>query len=379
MVVALAASLVIAGCGGGSSAPSGDVSAGQAGQRPELASRSAGGFDPGRIFRDTIDGVVSIRTIYGEGPGSPIGPGGAGGSGFVLSDDGEVITNAHVVSQESASGWKPGGQIFVEFASGDVLPAKILGRDLFSDVALLRVDPAAVKLEPLELADSDRVTVGEPVAVIGSPFGEDQTLTTGVVSQVNRSVQSLTDFEIQDAIQTDAPINPGNSGGPMLDAGGKVIGISQQMKTGSGASDGVGFGVPANAIRRSAAQLRESGRPSYAYIGVSTEPLYPQLADKLGLETDRGALVARVLPDGPAAEAGVRGGNRELVFQGARYTVGGDVIVRVGETDVEDPQDLGRIIARAQPGDTVPVEVVRDGRSVTLEVRLTERPLTVRP
>lgn len=377
--MALAVTVAIAGCGGGSPEPAGGGAGDHVRQRSGVAARSAVAFDPGRIFRNTIDGVVSIRTVYGRESGNPLSPGGAGGSGFVLSDDGEVITNAHVVSQESASGWKPGGQVFVEFTSGDVLPAKVLGRDLFSDVALLRVDPAAVELHPLELANSDRVTVGEPVAVIGSPFGEDQTLTTGVVSQVRRSVRSLTDFEIQDAIQTDAPINPGNSGGPMLDASGRVIGISQQMKTGSGASDGIGFGVPSNAIRRSAGQLREDGRASYAYIGISSEPLYPQLAAKLDLAAPRGALVARVIPDSPAAAAGIRGGDRDLAFQGAVYTVGGDVIVRVAGTDVESPQDLGRIIGRAEPGDTVPVELVRDGRALTLDVRLAERPLTVNP
>lgn len=331
-------------------------------------------FDPGKIYADTIDGVVSVRTLYDQGEETALGPRGAGGSGFVLNDDGEVITNAHVISQETGNGWKPAGQVFVEFTSGDVLPAKVVGVDLFSDVGLLRVDPARIDLAPLNLADSDKVAVGEPVAVIGSPFGEDQTLTTGVVSQVKRSIRSLTEFEIQDAIQTDASINPGNSGGPMLDRDGRVMAISQQMKTGSGASNGVGFGVPSNTIRRSADQLREHGKPSYAYIGVSTQALYPQLAEKLGIKVDRGAIVGKVLPGGPAADAGLRGGNREMIFQGAGYAAGGDVIVKVDGAKVERPEDLGRIIARLDPGDTVPVEVVRDGSTRTIQVKLSERP-----
>lgn len=334
----------------------------------------SGQFDPGKIYADTIDGVVSVRTIYDRGEATALGGRGAGGSGFVLNDDGEVITNAHVISQETASGWKPAGQVFVEFTSGDVLPAKVVGVDLFSDVGLLRVDPAKIDLTPLKLADSDKVTVGEPVAVIGSPFGEDQTLTTGIVSQVKRSIRSLTEFEIQDAIQTDASINPGNSGGPMLDRDGRVMAISQQMKTGSGASNGVGFGVPSNTIGRSAEQLREHGKPSYAYIGVSTQGLYPQLAEKLGIEVDRGAIVGKILPGGPAADAGLRGGDREVIFQGGGYSAGGDVIIEVDGEKVERPEDLGRIIARLEPGDTVPVEVVRDGRTRTIEVKLAERP-----
>ncbi len=375
LAVAAVLALAVAGCGGGSDRPGENPDPEPPAAKP--SARPAADFDPGRIFRETIDGVVSIRTIFDQS--GPLGPRGSGGSGFVLSGDGEVITNAHVVSQETGSGWKPVDRVFVEFTSGDIVPARVLGVDLFSDVSLLRVDPAAVDLKPLELDDSDRVAVGEPVAVIGSPFGEDQTLTTGIVSQVGRSVGSLTDFEIQDAIQTDAPINPGNSGGPILDAAGRVIAISQQMKTGSGASDGVGFGVPSNAIRHSADQLREDGKVSYAYIGLSTEPLYPQLAAKLSLEAERGAMVARVLPDSPAAEAGMKGGSRQVVFQGARYSAGGDVIVKVAGEKVESPQDLGRILSRRQAGDTVAVEVVRDGRSLTLDVGLAERPEAISP
>ncbi|MCO5314676.1 MAG: trypsin-like peptidase domain-containing protein [Solirubrobacterales bacterium] len=374
----LAAGLVLAGCGGGSS-DSGTSDQAPAAAGNGVATRSAVAFDPGRIYRDSIDGVVSIRTVFDRGETGPLGPRAAGGSGFVLNDDGDLITNAHVVSEETGDGWEPVERVYVEFGSGDILPARVIGVDRFSDVALLRVDPAKVELAPLELGNSSRVTVGEPVAVIGSPFGEDQTLTTGVVSQVGRSVTSLTDFEIQDAIQTDASINPGNSGGPMLDSRGRVIAISQQMKTGSGASDGVGFGVPANTIRRSADQIRETGGVSYAYIGVSTEPLYPQLAEKLGLDVERGATVVQVLPGGPAARAGLKAGSRQIEFQGNRFTVGGDVIFKVDGIPANDPEELGRIIARKEPGDTVEVEVLRDGSKKTIKVELTERPERVAP
>lgn len=379
LAIALSA-MALAGCGSdsGEAPPEKAPDTGSRSEAREqtVLDRSGEAFNPSKVFKDTIEGVVSIRAIFGAGT-NPLESGAAGGSGFVLNKDGEIVTNAHVVSNGDGDDRKAAGRVFVEFTTGDVIPAKVLGLDPFSDVALLRVDPAAIDLSPLELGDSDQVVVGEPIAVIGSPFGEDQTLTTGIVSQTGRSVMSLTDFQIEGAIQTDASINPGNSGGPMLGSDSRVIGISQQMKSGSGSSDGIGFGVPVNTIKRSTDQLRENGKPSYAYIGVSTQPLYPQLAEKLGVDAERGAMIARVMEDGPAAKAGLRGGDDELEFQGARYDVGGDVIVKAGGEAVERAEDLGRIIGQMAPGDTVELEVVRGGQKRTVEVTLRERPTTL--
>lgn len=331
-------------------------------------------FNPAKIYSDTVDGVISVSSIFGSEAAGPFDPRAAGGSGFVLNDDGEIVTNAHVITNGEGEERSPADRVFVEFKDGNIVAAEILGFDPFSDVGLLKVDPDAVDLEPLELYDSDRVVVGQPVAVIGSPFGEDHSLSTGVVSQIGRSVRSLTDFQIEGAIQTDASINPGNSGGPMLDANGRVIGISQQIQTGSGASDGVGFGVPVNTIRSSVEQLRENGEAKYAYIGVSTQPLYPQLAEKLGIDADRGAIIAEVVKDGPAAAAGIRGGNEEIIFQGGRYTTGGDVVVAADGEPVERSEDLGRIIGGLSPGETVTLEIVRDGKSMEIGIKLQERP-----
>jgi len=331
-------------------------------------------FDPARIYEETVDGVISVSSIFGEG-GSPFEGGAAGGSGFVLNDDGEIVTNAHVISNGEGEDRKAAERVFVEFKDGNIVPAEIVGFDPFSDVGLLKVDPDVVDLQPLELADSDRVVPGQPVAVIGSPFGENHSLSTGVVSQTGRSVRSLTDFQIEDAIQTDASINPGNSGGPMLDAEGRVIGISQQIQTGSGASDGVGFGVPVNTITSSVDQLRETGEASYAYIGVSTQPLYPQLAERLGIDgAERGAIVAEVVPGGPAEDAGIQGGGEEIGFQGARITSGGDVVTEADGEPVERSEDLGRIIGAMRPGETVSLRIIRDGEEITIEVELAERP-----
>lgn len=331
-------------------------------------------FNPAKIYADTVDGVISVSSIFGSENAGPFDARAAGGSGFVLSDNGEVVTNAHVITNGEGENRTAADRVFVEFKDGNVVPAEILGFDPFSDVGLLKVDPDAVDLKPLELADSDEVVPGQPVAVIGSPFGEDHSLSTGVVSQTGRSVRSLTDFQIEGAIQTDASINPGNSGGPMLDADGRVIGISQQIQTGSGASNGVGFGVPVNAIKASVDQLRENGEASYAYIGVSTQPLYPQLAEKLGLDAERGAIVAEVVKGGPAEAAGIRGGNDEITFQGGRYTTGGDVVVAADGEPVNRSEDLGRIIGGLRPGDTVSLEIIRDGEPVTVDIELRERP-----
>lgn len=379
LLIAFFGLFVVAGCGSdsGSDSDGGDTAIATSDSDPVILDSNGSEFNPSKVYAETIDGVVSIRSIFGDIENSPATAAIAGGSGFVLNRDGEIVTNAHVISDGSGENRKAADHVYVEFSTGDVLEADIVGFDPFADVGLLKVGPDQVEMKPLTLANSDKVVVGQPIAVIGSPFGEDQTLTTGVVSQTGRSVMSLTDFQIEGAIQTDASINPGNSGGPMLDGDGHVIGISQQMKSGSGSSDGVGFGVPANSIRRSAGMLSDGGEPEYAYIGVSTQPLYPQLAEKLGLDSDQGAIVAEVVNGGPADEAGIRGGDRELLFQGATYDVGGDVIVAVDGIPIEHAEDLGRLVGALKPGQTATLEVIRDGERKSVDVELENRPAAI--
>jgi len=333
---------------------------------PPITDTDGQAFNAAEVYKETVPGVISVRSIFDTGA--------AGGSGFVLSEDGEIVTNAHVITDGEGEARTAAKQVYVEFYDKNVVPAEIIGFDPFNDVGLLKVDPDAVDLTPLQMVDSEKVIVGQPIAVIGSPFGEDYSLSTGVVSQVGRSVRSLTDFQIEGAIQTDASINPGNSGGPMLDGSGRVMGISQQIKGSSGASDGVGFGVPSSAIVSSVKQLRENGEASYAYIGVSTQPIYPQLAEKLGLGVDSGALVGEVVNGGPADKAGIRGGDKEITFQAGRYQTGGDVIISANGQKIEQAEDLGRIIGALQPGDTVELGIVRDGKEATIDVDLEERP-----
>jgi len=241
-------------------------------------------------------------------------------------------------------------------------------------VALLRIKPDGFDLHALDLCDDRSLDVGQRGAAIGNPFGEQQSLSVGVVSATDRSVESLTQFQIAGAIQTDASINPGNSGGPLLDAGARVIGINQQIETNSGANDGVGFAVPISAVKRSITQLREDGEAEYAYIGVSSQPLYPQLARKLGLDTDFGGLVSEVVAGGPAADAGIEGGDDKLTFQAAKYRVGGDVILEVDGEQIVGPDDLAKVIADHEPGDEVTVTVLRDDQRKELDLTLGERP-----
>jgi S1-C subfamily serine protease len=322
--------------------------------------------------------VVTIRSIFDGDSGGGGAPGGAAeGSGFVLNGDGEIVTNAHVVTDESSGKRLPAKEVFVEFPDRNVVPAEIVGFDPFADVALLKVEPDGFPLHPLELGDDAELQVGQPVAAIGSPFGEMQSLSSGIISATDRSVKSLTQFEIEGAIQTDASINPGNSGGPLLDAGARVIGINQQIETGSGSNSGVGFAVPISAIKRSVAQLEESGQAKYAYIGVSSQALYPQLAEKLGLDTTFGGLLAEVVPGGPAEKAGLEGGDKEVKFQAGKYSTGGDVILEVDGQKVIRPNDLARLVATKRPGEEVTLTVLRDGKKEQIDVTLGERPDSV--
>jgi S1-C subfamily serine protease len=366
--VAAALALVLAGCGGGGNHTASQTTT-VTEAAPQVAVQTAEhGFDAARVYREASPGVVTIRSIF-RGAG-----GGAEGSGFVLDTDGHIVTNAHVVTDESSGTRKAAKEVFIEFPDRNIVPATIVGFDPFADVALLEVKPDGFDLHPLKLGDDNDLVVGQPVAAIGSPFGEQQSLSVGVVSATDRSVESLTKFQIEGAIQTDASINPGNSGGPLLDAGARVLGINEQIETDSGSNSGVGFAVPVSAIRRSVAQLKEKGEAEYAYIGVAIQPIYPQLADKLGLDTDHGGLISEVVPDGPADKAGLKGPDDKLTFQATPYETGGDVILAIDGHSVVQPDDLARYIAAHKPGETVRLEILRDNKREEVSVTLGKRP-----
>jgi S1-C subfamily serine protease len=365
----LACLALLAGCGATDGGSDSSTAASTEAKPTVIVETAAGDFNPAEIYREALPGVVTIRSIFGSGA--------AEGSGFVYSDDGEIVTNAHVVTDESSGTRKPAKEVFVEFPNRNVVAAEIVGFDPFADVALLQVEPDGLDLHPLALGDDHDIAVGEPVAAIGSPFGEPSSLSVGVVSAANRSVKSLTQFQIEGAIQTDASINPGNSGGPLLDSEAQVLGINQQIETASGANDGVGFAVPITAIKRSVAQLEEDGSAEYAYIGVSSQALYPQLAEKLGLDTTFGGLLAEVVPGGPAEKAGLEGGTKELNFQAGEYRAGGDVILQIDGHDVVQPDDLSRLISTRKPGETVRLTVLHDDKRKHVDITLGKRPDSV--
>jgi S1-C subfamily serine protease len=326
--------------------------------------------------------VVTVISIFGGSAsldqllnGNSGGAQAAEGSGIVLNGSGEIVTNAHVVTTGEGTSIRRAQQVYVEFADGNRVQAKIVGQDPNADVALLRVPTQGLQLRALPLGQSDNLAVGSPVAAIGSPFGQAQSMSVGIVSAVDRSISSLTDFQISGAIQTDAAINPGNSGGPLIGADGRVIGINQQIESKSGGGEGVGFAVPIDVVKRSLAQLRESGQVHYAYLGVVSVPLYPQLVQRFHLNVAHGAWVQAVNPGGPAEKAGLRGGTGDVTFQGSTYRPGGDVITKVGDVPVATSDDLAGAVARYRPGQSVPVQVHRGGQVERITVKFGERPL----
>ena len=384
-IAGLAVTALIAGCGGGG----GDDSCTSAASPSQTATQvvvqaSDGSFNPAEIFKDVSPGVVTIDSVF-EGSVNDILGGGGGsagqGSGFVVDKDGDIVTNAHVVT--SGGRLNGGGtpheakQVFVEFGDRNRVPAEIKGFDADADVALIKVDPDGLDLEPVTLSDRSSFAVGEPVAAIGSPFGEEQSLSVGVVSATDRTVEGLTNFGIDNAIQTDASINPGNSGGPLLDAKGQVIGINEQIASSSGSNSGVGFAIPVTSVRYSLDQLKAGDKVEYAFLGVTSESLYPQLAEHLGIDTPTGALITDVVNGSPADDAGLKGSSGEDTFQLQRVKTGGDVVIAVDGRPVLQNNDLSELIAAHKPGDTVTLDIIRDGNKQSVDVTLGSRPADV--
>jgi S1-C subfamily serine protease len=281
----------------------------------------------------------------GDGSQSPLGGGSASGSGFLIADDGSIVTNQHVVNGAT--------QFRVRFGeTGKPVPAKLVGQDPSSDIAVLRIDPNQVPkgVKPLSLASSKQLRPGEAAIAIGSPFGLAGTVTTGIISALDREIQSPNGFTISGVVQTDAAINPGNSGGPLLDAQGRVIGVNSQIATrGGGSNSGVGFAVPIDTVKQVVPALERDGKIDHAYLGVATS----------ARQDGSGAQVQSVTPGTPADRAG---------FQT------GDIVVRFDGKAIRDPSDLGSAVNARKPGDTVKVVVRRGGSERSIDVKLAQRP-----
>jgi S1-C subfamily serine protease len=351
-----------------------DQEADPASAKPALGN----GFDPAEIYRRRSQGVVTIYSFF-SATASENADHAAQGSGFVVSPQGHILTSAHVITTAGETGStkpKPAKKVYVAFRDGDRVEAEIVGYDLNDDVGVLKVDPKGHAVQTVPLGDSSAVAVGEPVAAIGSPFGNVDSLAVGVVSSSSRSIPSLTSrYNVVDAIQTDAPITHGNSGGPLLDARGRVIGINAQIRSDTGDTQGVGFAVPINSARRSMKQLIEKGRVAYAYVGVTASTLTPALADRFGYSVDRGAVVDEIAAGSPGLRAGLHCGRDEQAFRGTTFKRGGDVVVAIDGHPVHSADDLVRIVSeRLEPGQQSTFEVVRNGKRRAIAVKLGERP-----
>jgi len=346
---ALAAALVIAAGGGAAvtallDRPANTTTVVERSSDNVARSTNGGGLSVNDIYRRANIGVVEISTTSTSSGGGPFGaPGGqrseGEGSGFVLNKDGDIVTNEHVVSGADS--------IRVTFADGRKADAKVVGKDTSSDVAVIHVDLPSSELKPLTFADSSKVEVGDEVAAIGSPYGLEETVTTGIISAIDRSITSPSNYTISGALQTDAAINPGNSGGPLLDSGGRVIGVNAQIKSSSDGNTGIGFAIPSDTVSRVAEALIGGKRVEHAYLGVS-------LAD-----ASDGARVASVRNGSPADDAGLE---RD------------DVITAVDRKDVSSADDVAGSINRRSPGDKVTLTIRRGGERSGIDVTLGARP-----
>jgi S1-C subfamily serine protease len=318
-----------------------------------------------RIYRQASPAVANIvtRTVEYDFFYNPVPVEGAG-SGFVIDTDGHILTNYHVVQ---------GAQI-IEVTLGDLTryKAKLIGADTRNDIALIQIDTKGKKLTPLPLGDSRNLLVGQRALAIGNPFGFSSSLTTGIVSALGRTVQTSDTTFIDEAIQTDASINRGNSGGPLLDSHGQVIGINSAIYSPSGSAAGIGFAIPINTGRRVAEDLIKYGRVRRATLGAEGRALWPELAQALGLSVDQGILIERVEPGGPAAQAGIRGGDRPGRQGLQQLRVGGDVLIAIDGKAVTSQMDLNLMLNRSWPGNTVTLTVIRNGQKMNIPVTLGE-------
>jgi S1-C subfamily serine protease len=330
---------------------------------PASDSRS-GGLTARDIYRRAAPGVVYIRARSIQQTQSPFDvfprpqENVSTGSGFVLDDRGHILTNAHVVASSL--------DVRVSFSDHRTVAARVMGKDADTDLAVLAVNPEEVELHPLTLGDSGAVRVGDPTVAIGNPFGLERTLTTGVVSALQRRITAPSGFAIEDVIQTDAAINPGNSGGPLLDAAGRVIGVNSQIATGEGSngSVGIGFAVPASTVKRVLPELERNGRVRRPFLGIR------------GREAREGVLVEAVQAGTPAAVAGIRGGDREAIDErdGSIVVLGGDVLTRIGSRQVRTMDDVHAALGLLRPGQRVELELKREGKPFKVTVSLGERP-----
>jgi putative serine protease PepD len=320
------------------------------------------------IYRAASPGVVHITsTVLSQDFFFRVVPDRGTGSGFAIDDKGLILTNNHVVENAES--------LEVTLADKSKVSAKLVGRDPENDLAVIRVNVPRDKLNPLRLGDSSQLQPGQMAIAIGNPFGLDRTITRGVVSAVGRSLKAESGRQIRNVIQTDAAINPGNSGGPLLNSRGEVIGINTAIFTPSGGSVGIGFAVPVNTAKKVVPQLVARGRASHPWLGISGMDITVTVAKALSLPVKEGVIIAQVAPNGPAARAGLRGSQRRVRVGNYMLNVGGDIIQTLDGEKISSVDDLTAFLdERKKVGDEVRVEALRDGKAMTVTVRLGELP-----
>jgi S1-C subfamily serine protease len=308
------------------------------------------------IYNQLKDSVVLIETNLGLG------------SGFVYDTSGHIITNQHVIDGADT--------IQVTFLDGNITSANLIGMDIYSDLAVVKVDPQVTRLYPVVLGNSSELSVGEPVAAMGNPFGLSDTLTVGVVSSLERTLTAVGNYVIIDIIQLDAAVNPGNSGGPLVNLLGQVVGVNTAIQSETGTFTGIGFAVPSDTIKREIDSLIENGDYKHPWLGISALGVNLAIADALGLEKPQGILVTEVISGSPVDLAGLRGGDENNIDPQLGVPLGGDVITKVNDRPVITMDDLIVYMERNTiPGDSVVLGIIRDGQELDITVTLGERPL----
>jgi S1-C subfamily serine protease len=337
------------------------------------SSSSDKGLTVHEIYQRDAEGVAFIRSQIVQQTQSVFGlpqqqQSTATGSGFLIDNDGHILTNAHVVEGAKS--------VDVQLGDGDTQQAQIVGIDPSSDIALLKVDNTE-GVSPLPLGDSTKVQVGDPVVAIGNPFALDRTVTTGIVSALQRQIQAPNGFSISNVIQTDAAINPGNSGGPLIDGAGQVIGINSQIESQSGGNEGVGFAVPIKTAADVVSQLESGGEVHRAYLGITGGDITPDIAQALNLPVDQGVLVEQVLGGGPADDAGIRGATGQATIAGQTVPIGGDIITKVDGKQISGMNDVISAVNDRKPGDDLALTVWSNGQQKDVTVKLGDRPAHV--
>jgi S1-C subfamily serine protease len=331
-----------------------------------------------QIYKSDGEGVVFIESKLEPQESEFLNPfgepqeesgGTATGSGFVIDGEGHILTNNHVIEGAERVTVKLG-------ESEKTHEAEVVGTDPGTDIALLKVDAPAKELHPLTLGHSSQMEVGDPVVAIGNPFGLDRTVTSGIVSALQREIQAPNGFAINHVIQTDAAINPGNSGGPLIDSAGEVIGINSQIATGGGGNGnvGIGFAIPIDTVRSEIQQLETNGEVEHAFLGISGGTITPELSKAINLPVTEGVIVQTVVKGGPADQAGIEGGNTAATINGTEVRLGGDIITEADGKKVATMEELVEIIQDSKPGDSLELKILQGGQEKTANVTLGTQP-----